>query len=221
MNDIDIANQLWGHHRPDHWMHHKKWWWAIFIWGIGVAQVNAYKIDAYKIYVTMWEEENKKGKMDLPVKWMHGEFIEQLVYDMIFPRQTEVHRDLLLRDKDDDDETAIIDKSLLSCGSSNLQAEDDREWDFSCQEGINTFLKNNGERKVTTGGMNGAYISHLFDGKFHSSVLALAHMQCQYCYYIWNNEYNDKQRRDFGYREQNRHKTVCCLVAKLTCVLIA
>jgi hypothetical protein len=24
MNQTDIANQLQGHHRPDHWMHHKK-----------------------------------------------------------------------------------------------------------------------------------------------------------------------------------------------------
>ena len=88
----------------------------------------------------MWEEENKKGRMDLPMKWMHGEFIEQLVYeDMMFPRQMEIHRDLLLHDKDDDDETASINKSLSSFGSSNLQAEDEREWNFSCQEGINTF----------------------------------------------------------------------------------
>jgi len=164
MNSVDIANQLWGHHSWDHWMRHKKWWWAIFIWGIGVAQMNA-----YKIYVTMWEEETNKERMDLPVKWMHGEFIKQLVvYDMMFPWQTKLH------DKNDDG-MASIDES------SHLQAKDDREWDFSCQEGINTFLKINGGRKVTTGGMNGAYISHQFDGKFHSSVLALAHMQCQYC----------------------------------------
>ncbi len=57
---------------------------------IGVAHVNA-----YKIYVSMWEEENKRGSMDLPMKWSHGEFIEQLVYYMVFPQQTEIHWDLL------------------------------------------------------------------------------------------------------------------------------
>ncbi len=73
-----------------------------FYFGIGVAQVYA-----YKIYVTMWEEENKKGRMDLPKKWTHGEFIEQLVYEMMLPQQTEIHRDLLLCDKEGDDATSL------------------------------------------------------------------------------------------------------------------
>ncbi len=134
---------------------------------------------------------------------------------MIFPWQMEINRDLLLHDEDNEDRMASIDLSLSSFGSSNLQAEAGREWDFSCQEGINTFLKNNRGRKITTGDMNGTYFPHWFDGKFHGSVSALAHMRWQYCYYIWNNEYNDKQRTDFGYRERNRHKTVHCLVCNV------
>ena len=89
--------------------------------------------------------------------------------------------------------------------ASNLQAEDDREWNFSCKEGINTFFKYNGGRKITTRGMNSTYFSCRFDGKFHGLVPALARMQCQYCYYIWNNKYNDKQRKGLGYWERNRH----------------
>ncbi len=42
MNGADIANQLWNQYRPDHWMRNQKWWWAFFIWGIGVAGVNAF-----------------------------------------------------------------------------------------------------------------------------------------------------------------------------------
>ena len=61
MNNVDIIDQLHGHYWPDHWMRHKKWWWAVFNWGIGVAQVNA-----YKIYVAMWDEEHAKGRTDLP-----------------------------------------------------------------------------------------------------------------------------------------------------------
>ena len=44
MNSTDIADQLRGSYRPDRWMRQRKWWWAFFIWGIGVAGVNAYKI---------------------------------------------------------------------------------------------------------------------------------------------------------------------------------
>ena len=55
-----------------------------------MAQVNA-----YKIYQYMWDEEKAKGRRDLPEKWSHAEFIEQLVYDLIFPEQTVVHREAL------------------------------------------------------------------------------------------------------------------------------
>ena len=55
MNGADIADQLRNQYRPDHWMRNRKWWWAFFIWGIGVAGVNA-----FKMYESMYDEE--KGK---------------------------------------------------------------------------------------------------------------------------------------------------------------
>jgi len=65
MNGMDITDQLRGQYRPDYWMRHKKWWWAIFIWGIGVAGVNA-----YKIYEFMWLEQKATGtaclRFDIP-----------------------------------------------------------------------------------------------------------------------------------------------------------
>ena len=60
-------------------MRQRKWWWAIFIWAIGVASVNA-----YRIYCVLWDEENAKKTPGLPKKWSHKEFREQLVYDLIF-----------------------------------------------------------------------------------------------------------------------------------------
>ena len=103
------------------------------MWGIGVARVNT-----YKIYEAMWDEERAKGRMDLPAKWTAGEFIEQLVYDMMFPNQTLLHRRMLQRDEDLD-ESSIEGRSLSLFGSSGLQPKDDREWDFSCKKGINDF----------------------------------------------------------------------------------
>ena len=42
MNAVDIADQLRGNYRFDHWMRNYKWWWSIFNWGYGVLLVNAY-----------------------------------------------------------------------------------------------------------------------------------------------------------------------------------
>ena len=114
MNQVDIADQLRGQYRPDRWMRHKKWWWAIFIWGIGVVRVNA-----YKIYEFMWNEQKATGRTDLLVKWTHAEFIEQLVYDLIFPQQTLAHRESLKMTTDDDEDSSVA-ASLSSFGRSSL-----------------------------------------------------------------------------------------------------
>ncbi len=53
MNSVDIANQLRNQYRPDHWMRNQKWWRAFFIWAMGVANMNA-----YKMYVSMYEDKN-------------------------------------------------------------------------------------------------------------------------------------------------------------------
>jgi hypothetical protein len=49
MNSTDIADQLWGVYRPDHWMRHRKRWWAYFIWAIVVADVNVYTFTIYPV----------------------------------------------------------------------------------------------------------------------------------------------------------------------------
>ena len=57
-----------------------KWWWTFFIWAIGVAGVNA-----YKIYEVMYDEEEAKKMPGLPPRWTHARFMEELLYDIIFP----------------------------------------------------------------------------------------------------------------------------------------
>jgi hypothetical protein len=55
MNKANIVDQLQNQHRPDHWMRNRKWWWAFFIWGIGVAGVNA-----YNMYDSVYNKEKRK-----------------------------------------------------------------------------------------------------------------------------------------------------------------
>ena len=42
MGGVDIADQLRGTYRPDHWLRNRKWWWAMWYWSLGVHLVNAY-----------------------------------------------------------------------------------------------------------------------------------------------------------------------------------
>jgi hypothetical protein len=208
MNAVDVADQLCGIYRPDHWMRHKKWWWSIFMWGLGVAQVNA-----YKIYQYMWDEEKVKGKGDLPEKWSHDKFIKQLVYDLIFPEQTVVHREALLREEEDD--LSVSRRSLSSFGGSSLQEEEEREWDFSCNRGINKFLTRDKGRRITKEKMNGSHFLRHFDGHFHAMVKAFPTSLCQYCYFAWNHEYDKKQKKSWSFMEKNRKDIIHCVVCNV------
>ena len=42
MGNVDIADQLRGSYRFDHWMCKSKWWWSMFFWGFQVLLTNSY-----------------------------------------------------------------------------------------------------------------------------------------------------------------------------------
>jgi hypothetical protein len=77
-------------------MRNRKWWWAIWIWGIGVAGTNA-----YKLYEVMYEEEMKKQELkNVPPWWTHACFLEELVSDLMFPEETAKYL-AMLKDMED------------------------------------------------------------------------------------------------------------------------
>ena len=49
MGNVDIADQLRGSYRFDHWMGKPKWWWGMFFWFFQVLMTNSYI--AYKKYM--------------------------------------------------------------------------------------------------------------------------------------------------------------------------
>ncbi len=59
MNSIDVADQLRGTYRLDHWMRKHKWWWSVWMWGVEVLLVNAYVL--YRTaHLYIWKTEKKK-----------------------------------------------------------------------------------------------------------------------------------------------------------------
>ena len=44
MGSVDVTDQLHMQYRPYRWMRNRKWWWYIFILGLGGAVTNAYLI---------------------------------------------------------------------------------------------------------------------------------------------------------------------------------
>ena len=118
----------------------------------------------------------------------------------------------MLEHEEELDDLSIEGCSLSSFGSMGLQKEDDRKWDFSCMTGIKDFLEENPGTKITKGNMNGDYHSHHLNGRFHGMIKATLQMGCQYCFYIWKNDMNIKQQKDFGFMECNQTNTMCCLL---------
>jgi Transposase IS4 len=78
MNDVDCADQLRNNYRFDHWMRKRKWWWAIFFWGVGVLKVNA-----YVSYLTFHLMHGKKRNEILS----HYEFREQIALAWLDPNE--------------------------------------------------------------------------------------------------------------------------------------
>ena len=42
MGHVDVSDQLQNYYRIDHWLQNQKWWWEIYLWGMGVMIINAY-----------------------------------------------------------------------------------------------------------------------------------------------------------------------------------
>jgi hypothetical protein len=108
MNLVDMADQLWGVYRPDHWMQMKKWCWAIWLWGLGVARTNG-----YKIYEVMYDAKLKKHRWkNVPPRWTHASFNKELVSNLIFPDETATAKHLAMLENMDNSTFAKLVSSM-------------------------------------------------------------------------------------------------------------
>ena len=178
-------------------MQQRKWWWAFFIWGIGVAGVNA-----YKIYETIYEEEVAKKTPNLPPKWTHARFLEELVYDFVFPGRS---RTKSLAD------TASTGSSARSFSVSYRDGDGEDVYDLRSSGGRKDYCRNIKPKKITKTALEGGKFSHRLDGMRHNSIQARKSDHCQYCYYQYMNDVPESNREDYPELKQNRQGIRRCL----------
>ena len=180
MNAVDLADQLRNHYRFNHWLRNRKWWWSIFLWALGVATTNA-----YKMYERMYEDERARRR-PLVKKWSHLEFLEQLVYDFM--------------GWEDDSKPSANDNTSVSASttcrgasySGFLVDTDSAGWsyDLSTDKGRKDWFTLNVPDNITKGRMDGNHFSCRWDGKFHPSLPVVSpNSYCQYCRYKFKHIY--------------------------------
>jgi hypothetical protein len=181
-----------------------------FIWAIGVAGVNA-----YKIYDVLYDKQKTLKLPGLPPKWTHAEFLEELVYDFLLLGQTRRHVDVL-RGMDDSSLAASVRTTRsFSLHGSQSGRSTEVEDDFSCPSGVETYLKHNKVHSITKERLETNFFSRRLDGQRHQWIHALNKHHCQYCSYVWANELDDVQRVSFKCKKQNKNKIIRCLVCNV------
>ena len=210
MNSTDIADQLRNVYRMDYWTRNRKWWWAFFIWAIGVAATNG-----WKMYTEMHAEEEKKGTEGLPPKLSHLEFLVELVNDFIYPEQTKFHVEQL-REMDDSSFASTVRTTRSLSSFRNVTNTQCNGWDFTCESGIADYVDSVKPSALTKSRMERSnFFARRLDGTFHAFVPAANDSRCQYCYYQWSNDLDESQKEVQVFMKQNRKQTSRCLICNV------
>ncbi len=123
----------------------------------------------------------------------------------------------LLRDMDNVSlaSSARTTHSLSMYGRSTPQSEVEDNHDLSCLTGREAYFSARKPCHITKDRMEGSYFARRLDGLRHEWVHALRDNHCQYCYYVWANDFDDAQRDSFRYKKQNRKNIIRCLVCNV------
>jgi len=200
MNGTDVADQLRGVYRPDHWMRNRKWWWSYFTWALGVASVNA-----YKIYGSIYDDDVMWERVGLPRKWTHAEFLQELVFDLLLPEQSKKHVSFIERNPDDTMASSVALSRMNSLSATASEVAERYDADLSCESGRKTYLQQRNPYYITKDRMTTGFFKDRLDGLKHHWCHALQGAACQYCAYVWNNEMDKRQKKGFAYKHYQVH----------------
>ncbi len=102
------------------------------------------KVNAYKIYVEMYDEAKRDKVQGLPQKWSHSDFVCELVADMM--RMTDGTNKKRSASKMEGLEMSLNRSSLASSGGGGQSSgggdnDESEEDDFFCESGVAAVLK--------------------------------------------------------------------------------
>ena len=184
---------------------------GFFIWAIGVAASNA-----WKMYDLMYERQKKSSHGNLPPKWSHLEFLEQLVYDLLSPRACGDHV-TTLRSMDDGNYHASVrsTKTLSVFSGHNSRLYDHEEWDFTCDSGIQSYNEKVRVDRITKNRLETGFFYRRFDGALHPTIPTGHNAYCQFCAYNYSNVLSPTEQIAFGEQKKNRKQVRRCLTCNV------
>ena len=160
-------------------------------------------VNAYKIYEIIYDEEVAKKTPNLPPKWTHARFLEELVYDLVFPGRTAGTKSSA--------DTASTGSSVRLFSVSYRDGDGEEVYDLRSSGGRKDYCENIKPKRITKKALEGGKFSQRLDGMRHNSIQARQYDYCQYCYYQYMNEVPESNREAYQELRQNRQGVRRCL----------
>ena len=84
-------------------------------------------------------------------------------------------------------------------------------------DGIKKFYeaKTNKPHSITRERMMNNFFSRRLDGQRHAWIPAMTTHHCQYCHYVWANEYDADKQETFKWKKQHKFRVIRCLVCNV------
>ena len=152
----------------------------------------------------------------LPLKWTHGQFLEELVCDLLLPEQSKKHVNML-RQMDKEQLVASVNMthqfSILAGATASVTEESNN--DLSCPLGVRMYLEKTKTNYITRERMEGNFFKNRLDGLRHDWMHALKISHCQLCSYMQTHQMDKQQQEAWRHKQQNKSQIIRCLTCNV------